>query len=201
MWGAWKYKQKYWYLWEINYWNDSNNGGQTQNGFNANTSGDNNLFNISKDFGYDNYPSTDAVFGHTGFDFANMDGNMIYPGTDEVYNNPSYGFNGVIGSWRLNELTRGIQDADIIALAYSINPSSTTAIVNTIVQNALWTNQCFTLLDCTYTYGDRPWDEKENDYETQREALEQIIVAGIPPPSPVATLNGKITLKGKMVIQ
>jgi hypothetical protein len=201
MWGAWKYGQKYWYLWEINYWNDSNNAGQTQNGFNANGNGDNNLFNISKTYGYDLYPSTDPIFGHTGYAFANADGNMIYPGTDQVYANPSYGFNGVIGSWRLNELTRGIQDADIINLAYSLNPSATTAIVNSIVQNAMWTNQCFDLTDCTYTYGNRPWDENENDYETSREALEQIIVGGRVAPTTNAQFKGTVTIRGTARVQ
>lgn len=198
MWGAEKYKQKYWMLWEMNYWNDANNPGQTQNGFNTNTSGENNLFNISKTFGFDSFPSTDPAKGHFGFDFANGDGNMIYPGIDSVYGSPSYGFNGVIGSWRLNEVTRGIQDADIIAMASAINLAATNNIVNSIVQNALWTNGCFTQVDCSYTYGDRPWDENENDYEVARESLEQIIAGGPILPN---RLMGKTKLSGKTVLQ
>lgn len=205
MWGAWKYGQKYWFLWDTNYWNDSDNGGSSSpaNGFNPNSNGDDNIFNISKNFGYDNYPPTSAIFGHTGYNFANMDGNMIYPGTEVVFNSPSYGFNGIIGSWRLNELTRGVQDADIINAAYAMNPSSTTAIVNGIVQNAMWTNSCFTLADCTYTYGDRPWDETENDYETSRERLEQIIVAGhFTPTYPTnVQFNGNVTIQGAVTAQ
>jgi Domain of unknown function (DUF4091) len=200
LWGAWKYHQKYWFLWDANYWNDFQNPTQTNNGFNANSNNDDDLFNISKNFGYDNYPSTSATFGHTGPSFDNGNGSMLYPATDAVFSNPSYGFNGIIGSWRLNMLTRGIQDADIMAAAYAINPSSTTALVNAVVQNVLWANSCVTLSDCSYIYGDRPWSESANLYETTRESLEQIIAAA-PSVQGNVTIQGRVTLTGTATIQ
>lgn len=179
MWGAFKTNQRQWFIWAINYWQDTNNGGQTQNGWNANVSGDNDLFNIAKTFGYDNFPSTDASKGHTGGLFS-TDGNMLYPGTDTVYANPSYGFNGVIGSWRLNMMTRGIQDADILAQANKVNPVATAALLNQQVQDVMYLRSCFFLGDCTYSYGPRPWNESLNSWETTREALLVIIQNAAP---------------------
>jgi hypothetical protein len=204
MWGAYKTGQKGWWLWFVNYWTDSNNGGQTQNGFNADTNNRNNLYVNSKTFGYDSYPSTDAVKGHFGFNFANGDGVMLYPSTDTATTGfqPVYGFNGVIGSWKLNMLSRGIQDVDIIKLAYIANPSLTTAYVNAVVQDVMYLRQCFTLADCTYVYGDRPWSESRDLYETTREALLQVI-AGLPPAikGPTETWNGNIKMNGNIQLQ
>jgi len=195
MWGAYATSQKYWFLWEINYWNDSNNSGQTNNGWNANAANDNNMFNLAKDFGYDSYPSTDPVKGHLGFGFSNGDGNMLYPSTDTVYASPSYGFNGVIGSWRLNQLTRGIQDVDIINAAYAVNPSSTTALVNQQVQDVMYKRQCFTMGDCSYSYGPRPWNENLNSWETTRESLLQIAAVATTT-STTETFTGTCQMKG-----
>jgi hypothetical protein len=199
LWGAWKTNQKMWFLWEINYWNDSNNGGQTQNGWNANTANDNNMYNISKNFGYDSFPTTSTIKGHFGFGFTNGDGNMLYPATDVVYANPSFGFNGVVGSWKLNMLTRGIQDYDLIKMAYTVNPASTTAIVNGQVQDIMYLRQCFTLSDCTYSYGPRPWNQNENSWETAREQLYQIIAGAPATVLPIERCNGPIHFQGKII--
>jgi hypothetical protein len=193
--GDYKYGQKFHFLWSLNYWNDGANGGQAQNGWNANTNNDNDMFNISKNYGYDLYPATDAARGHSGPGFSNGDGNMLYPATDAVYGTPNYGFNGVIGSWRLDMTTRGIQLADVAKMAAAINPTATQAIINGLIQNAMWTNACVTLVDCSYIYGPRPWDETENDWEVARESLEQIVSATTPTPPP-ASFTSNVSVSG-----
>lgn len=201
MWSMFKTNQAGWFLWNTTQWVDNNNPGQSQNGFNANTAGNNNLFVISKTYGYDNFPSTSASRGHTGFGFTNRDGNLVYPGKDTVYtgSNQNYGFNGAIGSWRLNMLTRGIQDVDLFKQAYVVNSSSTTALVNSAIQNVMWYTQCFTLADCTYSYGPKQWSENPNLYETIRESLEQIISA----PGALAKpkLTGGVKVRGQVYYQ
>lgn len=178
IWGAHKTNQKGWFLWEINYWNDVNNGGQAGPPWNSNSNGDSNMFNIAKDFGYDNFPSTSAILGHTGFNFSNGDGNMLYYGTDTVFGNPNYGFNGVIGSWRLNQLTRGIEDIDLIKLAFAQNPSATTALVNTMVQDVMYLRGPFDNADPSFSYGPRPWNQSLNSWELARESLLQLAATG-----------------------
>jgi len=192
MWGMYKTNQAGWYLWQINYWNDSNNTGQTQNGYNANTNNDNDMAKNSKTFGYDLFPSTSAYQGHFGYHFSNGDGTMLYPATDMVNASENYGFNGVIGSWKLNMLTRGIQDVDLLKMAYTINPSLTTALVNNLIGDVMYLRQCVTLSDCSYSYGVRPWSETENAYETTRESLYQMILTG----EPGVGISGNATIKG-----
>jgi hypothetical protein len=201
MWGAYKTNQSGWFLWKINYWTDSNNGGQSQNGFNADTNNRNNLYVNSKTFGYDIYPTTSPILGHTGFNFAS-DGVMLYPSTDTVTTGfqPVYGFNGVIGSWKLNMLSRGIQDVDIIKLAFARNPSQTTTLVNNLIQDVMYLRQCFTLADCTYVYGDRPWSENRDLYETTRETLLQI-AAGVAFVVPSETINGQCRITGNVLLR
>ena len=197
LWGALKGRQKYWFAWQVNYWNDANNPGQAFNGWNTNEQGENDVLAISKTFGYDNFPATSAVLGHTGPSFANGDGNMLYPGFDAVYSTQSYGFNGVIGSWRLNQLDRGIQDADIWDAAYKVNPTSATAIMANLVGNTLWLTQCFTLADCSYAYGDRPFTENGNTYELARESLEQMLDAA----AQSSEISGQAILKGSVIVK
>jgi hypothetical protein len=177
LWGAYKTNQAMWFLWETNYWQDSNNAGQAQNGYNANSNNDNNMYGISKTFGYDSFPTTDTVKGHTGFHFDNGAGVMLFNSTDTVSTgySPVYSFNGVVGTWQLNMLTRGIQDTDLLKMANAINPSSTTAIMNNVVSDVMYLRQCFTLSDCTYSFGPRPWSQDRNAYEVAREALLQVI--------------------------
>jgi hypothetical protein len=187
------------FIWETNYWNDSNNSGQSQCcGYNANASNDNNLFKNSKTFGYDVYPTTNTANGHTGFDFGS-DGVLMYPATDSIFS-PNFGFNGVIGSWKLNMLTRGIQDVDLLKQANAIDPTTTATLLNNVIQDVMYLRQCFTLADCTYVYGDRPWSEDRNVYETTREALLNIIASANPIPAVPAhtTINGTVQMNGKV---
>jgi hypothetical protein len=203
LWGAYKTKTPIWFLWEINYWSDSNNGGQTQNGWNANTNNDNDVYNITKTFGYDVYPSTDSIKGHSGFNWSSGNAVFLYPATDGVYANPNFGFNGVVGSWRLNMLTRGIQDVDIIKAAFAVNPSLTTTYVNAQVQDVMFLRQCYNPADCSYSYGSRPWNENLSSWETTRESLLQIAAGLTPTAPPVFTesMNGNINFTGKATCQ
>lgn len=197
MWGAWKTNQDLWMAWSINYWNDSNNPGQASNGYNANAQNENDAYRLAKTFGYDTYPTTSTSKSHTGFNFNNGDGLMLYYGTDPIYT-PNYTVNGVFGSWRLNMLTRGIQDADLMKQAYSINPSSTTAVVNNVISDVMYLRQCFDMSDCTYSYGDRPFTQNGNAYEVAREALEQII-AGAPPSK--ESIQGNVRIRGNAIFR
>ena len=194
-WGDWKTGQSLHFLWEINYWNDTNNGGQAQNGYNPNTNGDNNVWKLAKTFGADDYPTVSAYRNHTdNYHFNNGDGNILYPATDNVYPGDSYGFNGVVGSWRLNQLTRGSQDHDIIVQAYAISASSTTAIVNSIVQDVMYLRQCIDVNTyCSYSYGPRPWDQVENNYEKARESLLNIIASGASSSPTIALTTNAMT--------
>lgn len=212
MWGAKKTNQAFWFLWNGIYWNDVNNPGQgaLNATWNGNAQNEDNVLHIAKNFGLDSFPSTDTIRGHFNTasffsNFANGDGNYLYPGTDSVYTSQSFGFNGVIGSWRLNQLTRGIQDVDLINLAYAVNPSSTTAIINAQVQDVMYLRGCFDTSDCSYYYGPRPWSEVLDSWETQREALLQV-AAGAAPPTPPANitnviLKGTIQFQGTMQVQ
>lgn len=156
------------YWWEADYFTDSNNAGRN-----------NDLFNDPLTFGY--YTSDNTVKGRTGFAYSNSDGLLVYPGTDVIVDTANnYGWDGPIGSWRLKMMRRGIQDVDYLTMAYAVNPTSTTAIVATMVPKALWENPCFTLADCTYAYGDRSWTSDPNAWLVHREALAQTIVNGVP---------------------
>lgn len=207
MWGAYKTGQKGWFLWELNYWQDGP-GSNSGPPWNANSNHENDMFNIAKDFGFDGFPPANSQYGHTGFNFSSGDGNMIYYGTDSVYANPSYGFNGVMGSWRLNQLTRGIQDIDIIKQANAINPVATQALVNNMVQDVMYLRECWELYshtgtDCSYSYGVRPWAESLNLWEQTREALLQIAAgtAVVPSVYNIIIGNGRISGNGSIQLR
>src|SRR5205807_2347660 len=154
------------------------------------------MFNLTKDFGYDIYPSTDAAKGHTGFNWTSGDGNMLYPATDVIYGNPNYGFDGVIGSWRLNQITRSVQDIDLVKMAANVNPLPTAVLVNNQVQDVMYLRECFTTSDCTYSYGPRPWNESLNSWDTTRESLLQIVQSAFPNLPGSQNMQGGISFKG-----
>lgn len=155
------------------------------------------LWTSAQTFGFDIYPSTDASRGRYGFNFANGDGVLLYPGTEvSTYTASSYGFLGAIVSMRLKNLRRGMNDYDYLTQAYAINPSSTTAILSTLVPSVLWDITCFTNVDCTYAYGGRIWNEDPNYWELQRQNLAAIIT-----PGPTETLSGNGSFSGNGSIQ
>jgi hypothetical protein len=101
----------------------------------------------------------------------------------------------------LNMLTRGIQDVDIITLAYAKNPSATMAIVNTQVQDVMGRRQCFNPSDCSYSFGPRPWNENLGSWETARESLLQI-AQGLPPVfKPTELITGQCVINGNAVLK
>lgn len=206
MWSMFKTNQAGWFLWNTTQWVDNNNGGQPQNGWNANSTGNNSLYLLSKTYGYDNFPTTSTVYGHSGSAFTNRDGNLIYPGTDTVYPAQSFGVNGAFGSWRLNMLTRGIQDVDLFKMAYKINSAAALTLVNSAIQNVMWYTQCFdpsTPANCSYSYGPKQWSENPNLYETIRESLEQLIAnsSGGGTSFSVAKIQGTSKVRGNARLQ
>jgi hypothetical protein len=173
---------------------------QTDNWYNPGnqTPFENPLWNQAKTFGYDSYPSTSASFGHYGYNYGNGDGVWMYPGTEvSTYTAANLGFLGPVMSLRAKLVRRSINDYDYLKTSYAINPSSTTAIVETLVPKALWDITCFTSADCTYHYGGRPWDLNPSDWETARQNLATIISGS----GPLATFNGALTVNGGVLIQ
>lgn len=202
-WGAYKTGQGFWFLWNITYWRDEGHTaqGSFNSSWNGNAQAENDVLHVAKDFGYDQFPATDTVRGHyntaSNFsDFANGDGNMLYPGTDQVYAGSNFGFNGVIGSWRLNRLMQGIDDYDLIKQAAAINPTQTAIIVNAQVQDVMYLRGGFDSSNSFY-YGPRPWAESLGSWDAARELLMQIIAPASPVSAPGAGFSGRCTFSGK----
>lgn len=182
MWGDWKKGVEGHFFWAADYWTDTANGNRN-----------NDLFNNAQTFGGTS-TTYDTVKGQTSYQYTNGDGVLVYPGHD-VINTPDYGFDGPIGSWRLKMIRRGIQDVDYIAMAYTVNPSSTVAIVNQMVPNILYEHSCFTLSDCTYSYGGRSWSNDPNQWELARQRLATIIQGAPTPPSPTSIKDSFIGMQ------
>lgn len=159
---------------------------------------DNDLFNVAKTFGFDIYPSTSAVWGHYGNLYSQGDGVWFLPGKDLVYANPSFGFLGPIATLNAKKVRDGINDVDILNLAYAVNPASTTALVQSMYSLALWEKACFTSVDCSYAYGDRTWLYGANTWTVARERA--LMIAERAPVSTAARINGhgNIKIHGKL---
>ena len=179
-----------WFLWEVTYFNDTNDSHV-----------ENDLWNQAVTFGY-RTGGYNTVKGQTGYQYNNGDGVMMYPGTDLSFPANNYNEDGPFASWRLKMFRRGVQDADYMAQAYAINPVATMAIVNGIAQKVLWEKQCYTLGDCSYTYGERGFTQEAGAYETAREQLAQII-DGTTPTYGRATKSyrGKVSLRGRGILK
>lgn len=157
-----------WFLWETTYFYDDNNDNN-----------ENDLWNTAQTFGYDIYPTTSNIKGRTGSLYANGDGVLMYPGTDLSYPANDYNLDGPLASWRLKMFRRGVQDADIMAQAYAINPTATMDIVDDIATTVLWEKYCRNVQppDCGFTYGERGFMQEAGAYEDAREALLEIIAS------------------------
>lgn len=178
------------FFWHGTYWTDSDITGT-----------DTPLWTQARTFG--GVSGTDSSIGQTGYRYSNGDGVLSYPGTDKIFTSQSYGFDGAMPSWRLESMMRGIEDIDYLTMANTVNPSSTTAIVNSMAPVALFEHACFNPADCSYSYGGRSWPDNTNNFESQREALAQII-AGSSPPTPPAMniqIQGTVTFKGTVTFQ
>ncbi len=106
--------------------------------------------------------------------FTNGNGLMVYPGTDNNPGHVNYGVNGPLGSLRLKEWRRGIEDGDYLAIAQKIDPDAVKTIVQRVMPKALWENQA-PGGDVSYFYGNISWSSDPDIWESARAQLAQII--------------------------
>ena len=126
-------------------------------------------------WGCDSHP--DGWWGQASPDaFTNGNGVLLYPGTDNNPGHTSYGVNGPLGSIRLKEWRRGLQDAEYLALARQVNPTAVQAILQQIVPKVLWENQAPNG-DISATRGQVSWSSDPDTWEAARDQLASIIAA------------------------
>jgi hypothetical protein len=171
-WGQWKLGVQRWFYWESTYYNDFQSG-----------RGPTNVFSTAQTFG--KVERTDKVLGVTGWNATNGDGVLFYPGVDAIFPDESYSIEGPISSLRLKHWRRGVQDVDYLALAASIDPASTVAIVRRMVPKVLWEVGADDLNDPTAVGpAEQPpaisWSANPDDWEAARAELADIIERGIP---------------------
>jgi hypothetical protein len=169
-WGQWKHGVQRWLYWESTYYDDFQSG-----------RGPTNVFTTAQTFG--KVQRTDNVLGVTGWNATNGDGVLFYPGVDTVFPNESYNIEGPISSLRLKHWRRGVQDADYLALAASIDPASVAAIVQRMVPKVLWENRTDDGQVPTRSALRSPaisWSSNPDDWEAARAELADIIEGRIP---------------------
>ncbi|MBF0433339.1 MAG: DUF4091 domain-containing protein [Fibrobacteria bacterium] len=170
-WAQFKKKIDRWFFWHATYYNDSQSG-----------SGQTNVFRSARTYGVDDHLQIDdAARGRTGWNYSNGDGVLLYPGTDIQFPEDNYGVNGPFASLRLKLWRRGIQDADYLALASSINPTQTEAIINRIIPKVLWeygAGEVSSQEDPTWVKYDISWSYDPDVWETARLELADIIEQG-----------------------
>lgn len=153
-WGQYKKSVARWFFWESTYYNDYQNG-----------RGNYDTFNNADTFGPPN-PTSDTYNGLESV--CNGNGVLFYPGTDAIFPASSYGIPGPIASLRLKYWRRGIQDIDYVTMAYAINPTAVTNLVQQMVPQALWE------LPNTGNVGPS-WSSNPDAWEAARLALAHII--------------------------
>jgi hypothetical protein len=159
-WGQYKKMIDRWFWWEATYYDDNQDGLGTVD-----------LFTSADTFGT---TSADPAYGAAGG--ANGNGVLMYPGTDTKFPASSYGIVGPIVSLRLKHWRRGIQDVDYLTLAAAKDAASVTAIVDKMVPEVLWEQQCHDpVSDCSYTYAPISWSDNPDDWEAARASLAHII--------------------------
>jgi hypothetical protein len=161
-WAQYKKSISRWFFWESTYY-DNYQGGM----------GETNVFRNAQTFG--NYSGDDEVDGETGWGYSNGDGVMIYPGTDHLFPSESYDLPGPIASLRLKHWRRGIQDVDYLAMAESIDPVATYAIIDSVVPKVLWEYGCAEDWDPTWLRTDISWSTDPDVWEAARKDLAEII--------------------------
>ena len=165
-WSQFKKKVDRWFFWESTYYNDYQGGrGQT------------NVFQTAQTFGA--ATTYDTNNGQMGWNSSNGDGVLFYPGTDTVYPSDSYGVKGPMASLRLKSWRRGIQDIDYVNLAYAINPTRVTQIINALVPKVLWEVGIADPNDPSWQRTDIGWSTKPDEWEAARQELANIIDAAI----------------------
>jgi Domain of unknown function (DUF4091)/Family of unknown function (DUF6067) len=152
-WGQYKKGVARWFFWEGTYYNDYQNG-----------RGNYDVFNDANTFGPAN-PTQDAYNGLEPV--CNGNGVLLYPGTDAIFPASSYGISGPIASLRLKHWRRGIQDIDYLTMAYAINPTAVTNLVQQMVPQALW--------ELSGGSAGPSWSSNPDDWEAARLALAHII--------------------------
>ena len=164
MWGWTQHKKRIdrWFVWESTYYNNYQGGaGQT------------NVYQSAQTFGA--RQSRDKARGETGWNYCNGDGVLFYPGTDRLFPSDSYGIAGPVVSLRLKHWRRGIQDADYLALAASVDPKAVDALVQKMVPKVLWEVGVDHESDPTYRHMDISWPTDPVAWEEARTALAEII--------------------------
>ena len=161
-WGQYKKSIDRWFYWSSTYYDDYQNG-----------RGNIDVFNNAQTFGAT--PTSDSVLGETTGLYGNGDGVLFYPGTDTVFPASNYSLNGPIASLRLKHWRRGIQDVDYLTLAEKINPTATTAIVNSLVTSVLWEPGVADKSDPTYQHCPIGWTTAPDTWEAARAQLAHII--------------------------
>jgi len=153
-WAQYKKGVGRWFFWESTYYNDYQNG-----------RGNYDTFNTANCFG----PPNPTLNTYSGLGpVSNGNGVLFYPGTDAIFPTSSYGIAGPIASLRLKYWRRGIEDIDYVTMAYAINPTAVTNLVQQMVPQALW--------ELTNTNGGGPsWSSDPDDWEAARLALAHII--------------------------
>ena len=172
-WSVWKKQLTGYFFWDSTYYNDTQTGGGVID-----------VFNNAVTFGAGSQAS-DPLFGLSDPALGNGNGVLFYPGTDTVYPASNYNQIGMFASLRLKYWRRGIQDYDYIALANSINPAATAAIVAGIMPQTLW--DLFSLGG--YTNIPINWPTNPDTWEAARASLAAIIGNG-PPATSLASVSG-----------
>ncbi len=107
--------------------------------------------------------------------YGNGDGVMVYPGTDFYFPASSYDIDGGIAGLRLKHWRRGIQDAELIAMARTADLAAANAVVDGIVGNVHWEIDTFAPGDPGYQVGDINWTTDPDTWATARAALVALI--------------------------
>lgn len=109
---------------------------------------------------------------------SNGNGQLVLYGTDLFNPQSSYGVDGPIGTVRLKEWRRGIQDADYLALAKQIDPVATKAIEDRMMPLVMW-QYGGPGSDPNYYTGQGPtWSDDPDNWESARTELASIIAQG-----------------------
>jgi hypothetical protein len=166
-WGHYKKGVERWFYWESTYYVNFQCYGYYHPRSHTN------LFQQAQTFGC--YSYDDESLGEAGWNYFNGDGVLFYPGTDTRFPDESYGVQGPFASLRLKLWRRGIQDVDYLALAASVNPTRTAAIVNEMVPKVLWEYGVADPEDPTWIRTDISWSTDPDDWEAARAELADII--------------------------
>lgn len=151
-----------WFVWQSTYYNDY----QSRRGAT-------NVFQTAQTFGAT--PTQDPSLGLTSGTYGNGNGVLFYPGTDLRFPAFSFQQDGPIASLRLKLWRRGLQDADYIALARSIDPVQTNQILQRMVPKAAWEYGAQDTNNPTFVTSDISWTINSDIWEQARLQLADII--------------------------